>query len=145
MKTDKNMLKTIIVNFDNEYSNKIRKIRNTVFSQEQKIDASADFDGQDDKAIHALIEMDGKYVGTGRMLMDGHIGRLAVLKLARGKGVGRQLILALMAEAKKQGIKRVYLGAQKHAVVFYQKLGFSQYGEPYEEAGIEHLHMEKFI
>jgi predicted GNAT family N-acyltransferase len=145
MKTDKIMFKTIIVNFDNEYSNKIRKIRNTVFSQEQKIDASADFDGQDTKAIHALIEMDGKYVGTGRMLMDGHIGRLAVLKLARGKGVGRQLILELMAEAKKQGIKRVYLGAQKQAVGFYQKLGFSEYGTPYEEVGIEHLHMEKFI
>jgi predicted GNAT family N-acyltransferase len=137
------MIKTMIVKFDDEYASKIRKIRNTVFSQEQKIDEAADFDGQDVNAIHVLIEMDGKYVGTGRMLMDGHIGRLAVLKLARGRGLGKELMLELMAEAKARGIQRVYLGAQKQAIGFYEKLGFSAYGAPYEEVGIARMRMEK--
>ena len=77
------------------------------------------------------------------MLSDGHIGRLAVLKEYRGQGLGAQALLALVAEADRIGLDRVYLGAQKHAVGFYERLGFSVYGEPYMEVGIEHVHMER--
>ena len=55
------------------------------------------------------------------------------------------MVLALVKEAKNIDVKRVYLGAQKHAVGFYEKLGFSVYGEPYTEVNIEHIHMERFI
>jgi len=139
------MVKIIIVNFSNEYAHTIKTIRNEVFTIEQQIDASEDLDGQDDEAIHALVKLDGKYVGTGRMLMDGHIGRLAVLKPSRGKGLGKRIVLALIEEAQKRSIKRVFLGAQKQAVGFYNKLGFYEYGESYLEVGIEHIYMEKFI
>jgi len=139
------MPETVIVNFDYEYAPRIIAIRKRVFTIEQKIDEAEDLDGQDDKAVHVLIALDGEFVGTGRMLMDGHIGRLAVLKPARGKGLGRRIIQALSEEAEKYHIKRLYLGAQRQAVGFYQKLGFSEYGEPYEEVGIEHIYMEKFI
>ena len=79
------------------------------------------------------------------MLADGHIGRLAVLRIYRGRGLGAKAVLALVTEAENTGMKRVYLGAQKHAVGFYEKLGFSEYGEPYTEVNIEHVHMERFI
>ena len=139
------MINTIVVGFEGEYAGEIKRIRNTVFTGEENIDEHADFDGQDTDAIHVLIEMDGQFVGTGRMLMDGHIGRLAVLRSARGRGFGKKLMDALIDQAKKQNINRVYLGAQKHAVGFYKKIGFSEYGDSYEEVGITHVHMEKFI
>jgi predicted GNAT family N-acyltransferase len=139
------MANTIIVKFDVQFSPEIKKIRNQVFTKEQDIDANLDFDGQDRDAVHVLVIYDGKYVGTGRMLADGHIGRLAMLKAYRGRGLGAKAVLALVNEAENIGLKRVYLGAQKHAVGFYEKLGFSEYGEPYIEVNIEHIHMERFV
>jgi predicted GNAT family N-acyltransferase len=139
------VIKTTVVQFDDEHAREIKKIRNTVFTGEENIDEHADFDGQDLNAIHVLIEMDGQFVGTGRMLIDGHIGRLAVLRSARGRGLGKKIMYALIDQAKKQNINRVYLGAQKHAIGFYKKIGFSEYGDAYEEVGITHVHMEKLI
>jgi predicted GNAT family N-acyltransferase len=139
------MIEPIVVKFDEQYAPEIRVIRNAVFTNEQHIDEDIDFDGQDRDAVHVLVVYEGKHVGTGRMLIDGHIGRLAVLREYRGRGLGAKVVLALVKEAKNMGTKRVYLGAQKHAVGFYEKLGFSVYGEPYTEANIEHIHMERFI
>jgi len=139
------MNKTIIVKFDKQYSPEIIRIRNAVFTDEQKIDKSIDFDGKDHEAIHVLIKTHNLFVGTGRMLKDGHIGRLAVLKEHRGKGLGAMTVMTLVGQARHLGIKRVYLGAQKHAVSFYKKLNFSEYGASYLEAGIRHIHMEKII
>jgi predicted GNAT family N-acyltransferase len=102
-----------------------------------------DFDGQDRDAVHVLVSCQSKYVGTGRMLADGHIGRLAVLEEFRGQGLGAEAVRALVREAKSRGMNRVYLGAQMHAIGFYEKLGFSAYGKPYVEANIEHVHMER--
>jgi predicted GNAT family N-acyltransferase len=59
--------------------------------------------------------------------------------------LGAEIVLSLVKEAKKKKLKRVYLGAQQHAVGFYKKLGFSVYGEPYTEVNIEHVYMEKII
>ena len=134
-----------IVNFNKEYEPIIRQIRNSVFTLEQEIDETDDFDGHDFEAIHTLVNEGGKFVGTGRMLKDGHIGRLAVLKEWRGKGIGTRILMSLVEEAKRLGLKRVCLGAQRHAIVFYRKNGFSEFGDPYYEVGVEHVHMEKFI
>lgn len=139
------MVGTKVAKFENEDVVQIRHIRNTVFTNEQNVDEDIDFDGQDVHATHILIEKDGEYVGTGRMLKDGHIGRIAILKSSRGLGFGIMVVFGLIAEAENQKLKRVYLGAQQQAVGFYRKLGFTEYGEPYMEAGINHIHMEKFI
>lgn len=139
------MTGTVAVKFDEQYAPEIRRIRNTVFTAEQYIDEKLDFDGQDPDAVHVLVACQGTYVGTGRMLSDGHIGRLAVLKAYRGRGLGAKVLLALVQQAKKMGLKRVYLGAQKHAIGFYERSGFAVYGEPYTEVNIEHVHMERFI
>jgi len=137
--------KALIVAFDEQHAPEIRRIRNAVFTQEQGIDEEIDFDGQDPAAMHVLVRAGQGYVGTGRMLNDGHIGRLAVLAAHRGRGRGALAVSALMDEAKRRGMQRVYLGSQKQAVGFYRKLGFRESGQPFMEAGIEHLEMEKGV
>ena len=139
------MTEARIVHYDVLYASAIRKIRNRVFSQEQKVLEEMDFDGKDPEAIHVLVREGAEYVGTGRMLRDGHIGRLAVLKEHRRKGFGAEAVRALVEEAKRLGMKRVFLGAQLHAAEFYRKLGFREYGDPFMEVNIEHIHMEKMI
>jgi len=134
-----------IVNFDKQYAPAIKNIRNAVFTIEQNIDASKDLDGKDPQSIHILVKQDGKYVATGRMQNDGHIGRLAVLKSSRGKSLGTRIILTFIEEAMKQQLKFVYLGAQISAIDFYKKSGFSKHGEPYTEVGIEHILMKKTL
>ena len=79
------------------------------------------------------------------MLNDGHMGRLAVLKAYRGRGLGARVLLALIEEAERAGLERVYPGAQKQAVGFYERLGFAVYGEPYVEVNLEHRHMKRFL
>ena len=138
-------METTIVRFDEQHAPEIRRIRNRVFTEEQHIDEEIDFDGQDPGSVHVLVTSGGRYVGTGRMLGDGHIGRLAVLKEFRGRGLGAAAVRALVEEAGKSSMERVYLGSQDHAVGFYEKLGFSVCGEPYNEAGIEHIHMELLL
>jgi len=134
-----------IADFDGIEGERIQQIRHSVFSMEQKIDAALDLDGQDPGAVHVLAKVGGVFAGTGRMLEDGHIGRLAVLKLFRGKDVGKKLVEKLVEIAGERGMERVFLGAQEHAVGFYRKLGFVEYGAAYVEAGILHVHMEKMI
>ena len=137
------MVETCVVAFNREYAPKIRLIRNRVFTDEQHVDPELDFDGQDRDALHVLVIYNEEPVGTGRMLNDGHIGRLAVLKEYRGKGLGAEMVITLVRVAKQKRLNRVYLGSQKHAIGFYKKLGFSIYGKPYIEANIDHVHMEK--
>ena len=135
----------LVVGFDDQHAPEIKRIRNAVFTQEQGIDEELDFDGQDAAAVHVLVRAGRLYVGTGRMLSDGHIGRLAVLEEHRGRSLGAQAVSALMDEARRRSMRRVYLGSQKQAVGFYRKLGFRECGEPFMEAGIEHVAMEKAV
>lgn len=136
---------TSIVDFDEKYAPEIRRIRNAVFTAEQGIPESIDFDGQDRDAVHVLVRHAVVYAATGRMLSDGHIGRLAVLSEYRRRGLGEKALLALVEHARAAGLERVYLGAQDHAVGFYEKLGFTPCGEPYIEAGIQHIHMQLLL
>ena len=134
-----------IVQFDNVHSPDIVQIRVQVFAEEQGIDYTLDFDGLDESATHALVLSGGVSVGTGRILSDGHIGRIAVLKDARNQGVGAKVLKALVGEAKKRDYKRVYLGSQMHATEFYEKQGFNICGEVFMDAGLEHIEMELFL
>ncbi|MEZ9905248.1 GNAT family N-acetyltransferase [Vibrio breoganii] len=117
-------------------------VRNTVFTAEQGIDTNLDFDGLDEEAVHALVYDNDEPIATGGMLEDGHIGRIAVLISHRGKGIGTSIMKALVDEARLRSFARVYLGAQVHALDFYQKLGFEPIGERYEEVSIEHQTMQ---
>ncbi|GHA15318.1 GNAT family N-acetyltransferase [Oceanisphaera arctica] len=134
-----------IIAYDNEHQPHIRAIREAVFMQEQGVSPELEFDGLDASAMQVLVAVDGKYVGTGRMLDDGHIGRIAILRDYRGLGLGGRVVQALVDEAARRGYPRVYLGAQTHAVDFYTKLGFTPYGDEFMDAGIPHLAMEKSL
>lgn len=117
-------------------------IRLEVFVREQNVPAELEMDDKDAVCLHAVAyDSHGTPVGTGRLLPDGHIGRMAVRKVARGTGVGAQLLKALMAQAQARGDTRVVLSAQTHASGFYLHHGFVQHGEEFFEAGIPHIEM----
>jgi predicted GNAT family N-acyltransferase len=78
-----------------------------------------------------------------RLLPDGHIGRMAVLKSARGTGVGAKVLDALTAQAGRLGYTELVLSAQTHAAPFYARAGFEPVGDEFEEAGIPHVEMRK--
>jgi len=85
----------------------------------------------------------GEPIGTARMQKDGHLGRIAVLKEWRKHGVGKVLVESLIAVAIAEGLPRVYLNAQVHAMPFYEELGFRPEGGAFLEAGMEHYRMTK--
>jgi len=115
-----------------------QRIRFIVFVDEQRVPPELEMDEHDAASLHALVFSDGKAVGTGRLLPDGHIGRMAVLKELRGRGAGRALLRALIGAARGRGDRDVVLNSQVHALGFYGAEGFEAEGPVYEEAGIPH-------
>lgn len=117
-------------------------IRLEVFVEEQKVPAELEMDHMDAVCVHAVAyDAGGRPIGTGRLLPDGHIGRMAVRKSARGTGVGGALLRALMAQARARGDRQVELSSQTHAAPFYQRHGFTIEGDEFFEAGIAHINM----
>ena len=123
----------------------IIKVRHTVFVIGQSVPSEIEIDGKNPQCYHALITIDNAPIATGRMERDGHIGRIAVLEEYRGKHYGQKIMGKLEEIAKSEGIKRVYLGSQVHAMNFYAKLGYTPYGEFYFEANMKHRKMQKSI
>ncbi|NKX73575.1 GNAT family N-acetyltransferase [Rhodobacteraceae bacterium R_SAG3] len=123
------------------------KLRFEVFVDEQGVPVEEERDALDDTATHLLALQDGTPVGTARIVFQGEtakIGRVCVVKSARGTGLGAKLIEACVNVARNQaGITRAKLGAQTHAIGFYEKLGFEVYGPVYLDAGIDHRDMVK--
>ena len=118
------------------------QVRYRVFVEEQKVPAEIELDEFDPVSVHALaFDAGGRALGTGRLLPDGHIGRMAVLREARGAGVGSALLRALMKAARARGDREVMLSAQTHAIPFYERFGFAVEGDEYDDAGIPHRMM----
>jgi len=117
-------------------------IRYDVFVQEQKVPPELEWDEMDAACLHILAyDAAGQAVATARLLPDGHIGRMAVRKAARGRGIGKAMLEALMQEARKRGDRCVMLNAQTHAESFYRCFGFAREGEEFMDAGIPHIRM----
>lgn len=121
-------------------------IRYAVFVLEQNVPLDMEWDEMDAQSLHAIAFVTGddgveRELGTGRLLPDGHIGRMAVLTQARGSGLGAALLRALMLQAQQRGHSHVALSAQTHAEAFYAHHGFVREGEQFQEAGIPHVHM----
>jgi predicted GNAT family N-acyltransferase len=127
----------------------IQSIRYTVFQIEQGVDPAIEFDGQDGTAKHIVAYWDGNPIGAARIRFlskqMAKIERVAVLSAYRGKGVGTQVMEAAIAWLGTQNFFEVKVNAQVHAKAFYQKLGFAQQGEEFDEAGIPHVEMRKLI
>ncbi len=126
----------------------IKPVRYQVFVIEQSIPESEEWDDDDARAIHALAIIDDQVVGTGRLIIHGSqakIGRMAVLKEQREKGIGIKLLNSLIDAAKQAHVKYLYLYAQLHARYFYERLGFKENGPIFDEAGIDHVEMNLFL
>lgn len=122
----------------------IFEIRRRVFVVEQEVDASEEYDEDDEKCTHFIAYVDGIPAGTARWRFKNRgeikLERFAVDKEQRGKGVGAALVKAVLEDLPLS--EKVMLHAQLHAVPFYEKLGFESYGDEFEEAGIRHYAMK---
>ena len=119
-------------------------VRQEVFVVEQKVPAEEEIDDLDPIATHLLaVDPGGLPIGTARVLADGHIGRVAVLKAERGQGIGRALTEAAVEYLKSQHFEEAKLNSQVQVVEFYEKLGFVTYGDVFYECEIPHLAMSK--
>jgi predicted GNAT family N-acyltransferase len=119
-------------------------IRMRVFVREQGVPPDIELDRDDRRAIHFLASIEGKAVGTARIVVrrdSVKIGRMAVLKRFRGKGVGARLLTRALAAAHKLGARKIYLHAQVAVLGFYENAGFVCVGPVFDEAGIPHRKM----
>jgi len=124
----------------------IRAVRRAVFVEEQGIPANLEWDGRDGDCRHVLaLAGDAGAVATGRLLADGRIGRMAVLREWRGCGVGLALLERLQQLALQDGLRRVCAHAQLEVAGFYRRAGFCIAGEPFMAAGIPHVEMVKIL
>jgi predicted GNAT family N-acyltransferase len=133
------------------------RIRHSVFVDEQGVPVDLEQDERDAAADHFLARHAGVAVGAGRMVVEpagfedldpalgevAHLGRLAVLPEARGTGLGARLVRVIEARAAERSLRVVYLGAQTHALGFYRRLGYTEFGAEFDDAGLPHRHMSR--
>jgi len=124
-----------------------QEVRRQVFIEEQGINRETDIDGLDQNSDHIIIYDNNTPVGTARIRykngVQAKLERIAVLKPHRGRGIGKRIIEASLGLAKTKGALEVILDSQQSAAGFYEKLGFRQTREPFEEVGIPHIAMTK--
>lgn len=130
-------------------------VRHDVFVLEQGVPVDLELDELDEDADHVVAYAGELAVGAGRLVVEpagfagtdpalgpvGHLGRLAVRPAARGTGLGVALVRAIEARAVQRGLRVVVLGAQTHAIGFYERLGYTAYGEVFDDAGLPHRWM----
>lgn len=121
-------------------------VRTAVFVLEQGIAPEDEWDADDSTALHAvLFDENGQALGNARLLQPSatiaKVGRMAVLKEARGNGYGARLLQSLIRCARQRSHKEVRLSAQRTAESFYAAHGFVAVGEPFNEVGIPHVEM----
>jgi predicted GNAT family N-acyltransferase len=122
-------------------------LRRRVFVEEQGVPESIERDEHDEDAFHAVALSGGRVVGTGRLVLQpgrvGRVGRMAVDPAARRGGVGERVLAALEERARELRLVEIELHAQCHVEPFYARAGYARDGEPFVEAGIEHVVMRK--
>jgi predicted GNAT family N-acyltransferase len=127
----------------------IQVIREIVFQTEQGVDKSLDFDGKDESCDKLIATLNQEFVGTVRIRyldqITAKIERLAVLKTARGYGLGKQLMEKALEVAASKDISEVVIHAQEYIKSLHQQLDFVEEGDVFEEAGIRHVKMRKTL
>jgi predicted GNAT family N-acyltransferase len=128
-----------------------------VFVAEQGVPAALEVDEADASADHFLLYDGPAPVGAARLVVEppgfagadlvlgpvAHLGRLAVLRTARGGGAGRRLVDAVENHARERGLRDMVLAAQTSALGFYARLGYEAYGEVFYDAGLPHRWMRR--
>lgn len=142
MNDDTNDFDIAIVSWSEKQA-EITSVRRAVFVEEQNVPEDIDFDGSDTDFTHVLAwDINGLPVGTARINHKGRIGRMAVLKKYRRRGIGRKMIQALMDYGRKNSITNFHVSSQVTAVGFYEIMDFEPFGEEFIEAGITHINMK---
>lgn len=129
----------------------VRRIRRTVFIEEQSVPEAEEWEPLDEDGARHFLARDiaGRAVATGRLVQvtgdpqAGRIGRMAVLREARGKGAGSVLMESLIARARALGYRELILEAQTHALGFYERHGFHAHGPEFLDTGIPHRWMKR--
>ena len=120
----------------------LKSIRDAVFVREQGVPADLEWDGLDEDCRHALaLSHHGDAIGCGRMLANGHIGRISVLPQWRKQKVGTAIMEALLDYARSHDYKQVDVDAQTYAMSFYHGFGFAESGKEFLDAGLPHIKM----
>jgi len=122
-------------------------LRRRVFIVEQSVPPEIERDAYDDDATHIVALLNGDVVGVLRMVdLPEHtkIGRVAVAADLRGRGIATALMRFAMNLSRSSGRTRLYLTSQSDKVPFYEKLGFTAFGDEFEEAGIPHRAMKTY-
>ena len=122
----------------------LRRVRETVFIDEQRVPRELEFDDRDALCVHVLAFDGDLPVGTGRLDLDygGKVGRVAVVATHRLFGIGTAVMEALHGAARERNQSRLWCNAQLTAVPFYERLGYVSSGPVFVEAGIDHLRMD---
>ena len=128
-----------------EEKQQLSDIRRQVFIVEQEVPEELEWDEFDETATHLIALIDGEVIGTARLKIDGQIGRMAVLKPYRHRGIGSRLLQLALTTARDMHYPKVYLHAQVEAIPFYEKHGFTAEGEVFYEANIPHRGMFKIL
>lgn len=121
-------------------------IRRKVFVEEQNVPEEEEMDDLDAQAWHFLAFVNGVAAGTARLVPTAgaaKIGRMAVLKEYRGRGVGTRLLEAAMHAAKELRLDPMVLNAQVSAIPFYERFGFVAEDVVFDDAGIPHRRMTR--
>lgn len=126
----------------NVHLSELKNIRTTVFIQEQNVPEKLEWDEFDKNSTHFLAYYENIAVATARLLANGHIGRMAVLKGYRNRNIGKNMLKYIINIAKEKNLKSIGLSAQEHALEFYEKQGFIVVSEMYLDAGIPHYDMK---
>lgn len=119
----------------------LQSIRKTVFIDEQHVPKELEWDGLDGECTQFLATSGSTPVATARLMPNGQIGRMAVLKEYRGKGIGSRLLATVLEQAQRAGHRQVFLHAQVSVIGFYERHGFVAEGDIFMDAGIEHRTM----
>ena len=133
---------------DKEIYPRCLHIREVVFQGEQRVPKEIEYSGEEG-CVHYLLKVDGKDAATSRFRLkkdEYKLERIAVLKEFRGKGVGKLLIDCFIKSIAKhrdnrKGTEKIMTHAQIAALDFWKKVNFIEYGEQFEEGGIQHYHM----
>lgn len=126
----------------------VKPIRIKVFILEQKVPEELEWDEYDETAWHAVAKSNHEVIGTGRLIINqsiAKIGRMAIDPEFRGKGIGMEVLKALINKGKENGVQEFILHAQTHAIAFYAREGFEPYGPIFDEAGIPHVEMRLYV
>lgn len=124
-------------------------VRKKVFVEEQNVSEEEEIDQYENDSKHfVLYNNDHQPVGAGRFrILDGYgkVERICVMKEARKGGSGKLIMQSIEQYAADQGLAKLKLNAQTHAIPFYEKLGYEAVSEEFLDAGIPHRTMVKKI